>query len=592
MEHFRIPSIPGDVYLLLCDGAPVTVRSQQIRALNLLSALHLNGKIEGASVAVIGGGAGGLMFAAGAASLGAQVELFEKSSALLHLQRGCWHRPLHPEIFKWPDDTAYRAASHLPLLGWAAGRAHDVADEILTKFRAVQAHVGESSLKVNLGQPAQLTANGLVLVSSEERSFQIVVLAVGFGVEDLPYDLPWNNYWRADPLDQAFLDEGPDVPHILVVGSGDGALIEILRSCVQTFELGALLDWILNATLGSAHLRDTVKRIEGEEKSRYERYCEIESPSALDILERHLRRTCVSWLMKEDVPFQRFSLPVNRFVVSQLIRLSNSREPKDQFLKGPLCSAEVLGVDRVWRSGNGRYSVRYMRGEKEAAIECDHAVIRYGAERESSSQPASTRRALLKSVTAAIAEGPKKNGILEALRERSNRMAEIGDHVNCHEPMWEKGFDDDIHLRRIEMSKPTLHARFVKAFSPDIAGGRWVYRVHIRAEGVPEYLRLIYDLHSETGRVVSRVAGGPQQEQWLNTYGNYTIRARTNEGSEWYLGTVVEALERGRTRQPIPTFHGDEQSFDVAIANLESHRARPSEVPPTPAASAVSPAAV
>jgi hypothetical protein len=40
LDHYLIPKIPGENYLLLCDGAPVTVRSQQIRALNLLSALH------------------------------------------------------------------------------------------------------------------------------------------------------------------------------------------------------------------------------------------------------------------------------------------------------------------------------------------------------------------------------------------------------------------------------------------------------------------------------------------------------------------------------------------------------------------------
>lgn len=112
---------------------------------------------------MIGGGVGGLTFAAGAASLGARVELFEKNPGLLHLQRGCWHRPLHPEIFKWPDDTAYRVVSHLPMLGWSAGRAHDVADEILTKFKDVAQHLGEAKLKVRSGQTAELRADGTVL---------------------------------------------------------------------------------------------------------------------------------------------------------------------------------------------------------------------------------------------------------------------------------------------------------------------------------------------------------------------------------------------------------------------------------------------
>jgi hypothetical protein len=29
LDHFLIPKIAGENYLLVCDGAPVTVRSQQ-----------------------------------------------------------------------------------------------------------------------------------------------------------------------------------------------------------------------------------------------------------------------------------------------------------------------------------------------------------------------------------------------------------------------------------------------------------------------------------------------------------------------------------------------------------------------------------
>ena len=137
-EHFKVPGMEA-CYLLLCDGAPVTVRSQQVRALNLLHALAPDPKTEkcngvlGNQIAVIGGGAAGITFAAGAASLGGYVTLFEKSPQLLHMQFGSWHRPLHPEIFTWPEDTAYRPVSHLPQLGWTTGRAHDVADTLLAQ---------------------------------------------------------------------------------------------------------------------------------------------------------------------------------------------------------------------------------------------------------------------------------------------------------------------------------------------------------------------------------------------------------------------------------------------------------------------------
>src|SRR4051812_35776941 len=80
-EHFQVPTMPDGCYLLLCDGPPVTVRSQQVRAFNLLHALvpdpDKDNGVKGKRIAVIGGGAAGITFAAGAASLGGAVTLFE-----------------------------------------------------------------------------------------------------------------------------------------------------------------------------------------------------------------------------------------------------------------------------------------------------------------------------------------------------------------------------------------------------------------------------------------------------------------------------------------------------------------------------------
>jgi hypothetical protein len=541
-------------------------------------------------VAVIGGGAGGLTFAAGAASLGARVVLFEKNPGLLHLQNGCWHRPLHPEIFKWPDDTAYRVVSHLPLLGWSAGRAHDVADEILTKFKDVAQRLGEAKLKVRPGQTAQLRTDGTVL----EKKNDIVVLAVGFGIEELPFDLPWNNYWRADPLDQPFLEDGLDRPHILVVGSGDGALIEILRSCAQSFQLGALLDRILNATLDNLDLRAEVARIEDKNEVapefRFEKYFELRSEAVLTILANHLRQRQVTWLMKEKPAFKHFSLPINRFIVSQLVRLSSTPGEKGNFLNGPICGAEILWVQRVTEGSKRRHFVKYRRDGSDHYLECDHAIIRYGAERET---PKATDAYRLHASVASSISGPEKHEILQAIRNRNIEFIDHKAHAHCHNPQWErddaseeKSFADHPCFKR-EHLEPRLHARIVRAFRPRESNGKTVYRVHIWSKGVPEYMRLIYDLHSETGRVVSRVGEGPGHEQWLNTYADYTIRARTNEGREWKLGTVVEALDRearlGTPPKPIPEeserLPGQTVTtgeFEVALRNLErAARLRP-----------------
>src|SRR5262245_25589074 len=97
LDHHRLRSVTGtECYLLLCNG-PSTLRSQQVRALNLVWALGKS-TLKGKQIAVIGGGVAGLTFAAASAGCGASVHLFERTK-LLHLQLGCWHRALHPEVF-------------------------------------------------------------------------------------------------------------------------------------------------------------------------------------------------------------------------------------------------------------------------------------------------------------------------------------------------------------------------------------------------------------------------------------------------------------------------------------------------------------
>jgi hypothetical protein len=132
------------------------------------------------------------------AEVGVRVKVFEKSSQPLDLQRGSWHRPLHPEIFIWPETTAWRPVSHLPLFGWTTGRAHDVAEEIAVKFELVRTQVnkGNGKLQVCCSKKATVKHTGKVIVDGKEEDFDVVVLAVGFGVEENPFSLPWNSYCR------------------------------------------------------------------------------------------------------------------------------------------------------------------------------------------------------------------------------------------------------------------------------------------------------------------------------------------------------------------------------------------------------------
>jgi len=590
-EHFKVPGMEA-CYLLLCDGAPVTVRSQQVRALNLLNALapdlkKYSEKGGQMRIAVIGGGAAGMTFAAGAASLGGQVTLFERSAQLLHMQLGCWHRPLHPEIFTWPNDTAYRPVSHLPQLGWTTGRAHDVADTLLAQFNGICARLKESALQVRCGTAVRVTPERRVIPHDGDEPFDLVVLAVGFGVEKLPYRLPWNSYWRVDPLDQTLLDKDAGTPSIVVVGTGDGALIEIMRSCIQSFEQGALLDSILYATLDDEDdktLREKIQAIERQcpEDERFDRYCELRSRTVEKILLDNLRDTRVNWLMQEPTPFSGFSLPINRFVVSQIVGLQNRGEiqkrlgrTRDKLIE-LVPRVQLLDVEPA---GKG-YWVKYAENGASQSILCDNAIIRFGAERDESKhdrdEPKPTTKPVLSSIRGALAVGSKRETILDAIRH--SRDALKASHTCCHMPQWNPGSDFIKQLKvidpREQKEKPLLRARFVKGFPANTARRYTVYRIKAWLEGLAALkgTRVTYDLHPESGPI-SRVAFGNKYEIWLNTNSNYRVRARTNDGREWDLGWIHDALKSGGGKEAVQLDGSvNSEPFGTALANIRTTR--------------------
>jgi hypothetical protein len=135
--------------------------------------------------------------------------------------------------------------------------------------------------------------------------------------------------------------------------------------------------------------------------------------------------------------------------------------------------------------------------------------------------------------------------------------------------------------------EPVLHAHFVKGFvpKPERDYKYTVYRIKAWLKGLPELkvepegpqelrgaLRVTYDLHPENGRPISRAAFGPRHEIWLNTNSNYKVRARTNDGREWDLGCVHDALERENNKADVKRDDGSQRRFEDALNDVRTTR--------------------
>src|SRR5215211_6781602 len=93
LSEFQVPKY-GKVFIIgRGGGGPITVYSQQLRALNLVSALCKKNLLSpNNDVVVVGGGIAGVTAGAAAALHGAKVTILEQGEELLHLQRGCHTR--------------------------------------------------------------------------------------------------------------------------------------------------------------------------------------------------------------------------------------------------------------------------------------------------------------------------------------------------------------------------------------------------------------------------------------------------------------------------------------------------------------------
>lgn len=317
------------IYVLGSFEKRVTFYSQQVRAINLVHALL--GTAEGllsSEVAIVGAGAAGLTTAAALLELsGVHVTLLEREDRELSLQRTCTHRWLHPHLYDWPEEGCFEPEAQLPFLTWSANTASNVAGQIVDAWSLLrERHEARLSLLFNISQ-LKLTFDlrpGATLDWFDDdghktRHFEIVILAVGYGME--PAGDFQGSYWAGDDIEYVASRR----QKWLVTGCGDGGLTDVLRLVIHDSAKYSQLAWLVGDVTDHP---DCQALLEAENLRSREKvhssYGKLVDPVAAKML-AHLRRTDVTLNGLNRYPFGSHSSILNRFLVSQLAELKKVR---------------------------------------------------------------------------------------------------------------------------------------------------------------------------------------------------------------------------------------------------------------------------
>ncbi|MCB9469977.1 MAG: hypothetical protein H6677_17025 [Candidatus Obscuribacterales bacterium] len=321
------------------------------------------------NIAVIGAGISGLSVSCGLMALGAKVYLYEKASDEIHLQRGNTTRFIHPNISNWPSIEYAYPYTHLPFLNWRSGTAGDITTQILEQWDVfLKRH--KSQLKWNPNQNIErISGSGnklfLHLNGEVHGSFEKVVIAAGYGLERKNFgNAP--SYWRNDDLDQPILDKN-EKKRILVSGTGDGGLTEVLRLTVKDFYHQKFMQSVMH----NEALRDFANRFEkrlkkapkGAWKEFFDSECDkwkIDSP-AFNL--RDDTQVCLN--ARKPYPSKADAQIIHRLLVAFLIR-----DEVIEYVDGDL-------VKVYQESKEENYLVEFKRGKESFFKEFDELVQRH-----------------------------------------------------------------------------------------------------------------------------------------------------------------------------------------------------------------------
>jgi hypothetical protein len=302
--------IADGVYLVGSLETGVTVYKQQLRAHNLVWALSVcSAAAVPKSIAIVGGGITGLTVASCVLALfpDSEATLLEKRWELCSLQLGCDTRWLHPKIYDWPEYGSRAQSAQLPVLDWTAGRASDVARNIVQKFGAfceknqarLRIIVGLRSIQIRASDRhiewmgCKMSSDGTFSYDNHpegaSEKFDVIIAAPGYSLEaNTPL------YWQNEQLSQPVLDGGQQ--NYLVSGYGDGAIVDLCRLTISRFRQDTILKDLFGPALKETE-EEVLNALQTERTSYHDllsrRLEPITRPAAIALAKRIRRDTNV-----------------------------------------------------------------------------------------------------------------------------------------------------------------------------------------------------------------------------------------------------------------------------------------------------------
>lgn len=359
-------------FILGCTDRRVTFNTQQTRAFNLVWALFEQGIIKKKSkIAVIGGGLAGMTVSAALNLKGCIVTLYHDQDTLMDIQQESYQRYIHPNIYDWPNDGCGISYTDFPCLNWTANNANKVFEQIQERWEDCcsgievmkEAHIDEVKTS---GKRPRITIKNAAF----SKSFDCVILAVGFGIEENFPNTRYESYWNVDDLGLSTKKNG--IKSYLVSGCGDGGLIDVLRLKVKNFNH----EKFSNELLQHPDLSELkVKLLQIEQNApedpevfaseMFDCYWDLVPQSLLDNLSKQLRNnTAVELNGSYSTAMSPKACLINRFSVFLLIKLK-------------AISYEQGKIEKV-TTVNKKRLVSFKVGDNSMDKEYDEVVVRHG----------------------------------------------------------------------------------------------------------------------------------------------------------------------------------------------------------------------